>query len=188
MKRPVSLYSLAMRPDSTICMLIKEIKIRLREIIGGHYASVNSEAHISLFEFFATDLHYQSISNELKKALARLQSFEINFLKFDEFRHSNTFFVKPSEGSSENIIRYCEQIRGVFKSLWKSKRIIEYRGSSFKNPHMTVARRLTMEVLNLVMTLFTKFEGKFLCDAFVIRIFNPETRQSDESGVQLTLF
>ena len=200
MKTSVSLYSLAIRPDSAICLMVKEIKRLLRKLFGRHFGSANSEAHLSLFEFYATNSNYHIILNVLRKEIARLSSFEINFSKFDEFAGSNTFFISPSEKSSKSIIQHCKQIKPVFYDLKKSEQIIRYKDSSFKKPHMTVARQLTSELLNLAKESFIRFEGTFMCDAFVIRKFNPQIGQyevidslpmlgqSDESGVQLTLF
>ena len=122
MKRPVSVYSLAIRPDSAICLLVKEIKIRLRKLIGRHFGSANSEAHISLIEFIASDFDYRGILNALKIQVASLHSFEINFSKFDEFRHSKTFVISLSTTSSKKIIRHCEQIGPVFKNLKKTNK------------------------------------------------------------------
>ena len=65
---------------------------------------------------------------------------------------------------------------------------------------MSVGRKLTLELLELFKRLYTSFEGKFLCNEFVIRKLNPNTGQyevtdclplrgqSDGPGVQLTLF
>ncbi|MGX5855472.1 hypothetical protein ACWKW6_17590 [Dyadobacter jiangsuensis] len=52
MNQPIR-YIIAIRPRADIISEVKEMKLALKKAIGGFYNSVNSEAHITLFEFYA---------------------------------------------------------------------------------------------------------------------------------------
>jgi 2'-5' RNA ligase len=198
MEQPIR-YSIVIRPTEEIIGNVKEMKSALKQAIGGFFNSVNSEAHITLFEFHAYELDYPMLLEEFKKVVEGLNPLEIEFEGFNHFPTNGAFYIKPTSDSSRAIIDRCNQ----FKQECNSKLLKNYTEGwteLFARPHMSIGRRLQSDWIELAYSLFDEFDAKFSCEAITIRKFNENRRQFDvhdelpmlgngfSSDVQLNLF
>lgn len=171
-------YTLVISPSAQIIALVRALKERLGITIGAHFGSKNSLAHMTLFVFFATEENYPKILAEFKRLLAVLEPFELVFSGFDQFSENGTFYVKPTGESSESIKSLCKYIQSNFNQSLKKQSLERWKGS-FHTPHLSVARELSIDSLQIASKLFTEFEQSYLCDSFVIRRFNESRGQYD---------
>ncbi|MGG7662606.1 2'-5' RNA ligase family protein [Dyadobacter sp. BHUBP1] len=198
MDEPVR-YSIAIRPPKEIIDKVKGMKSELRAEVKGFFNSVNSEAHISLFEFHAYERDYPLLLKMFRSIVEGLHPFEIEFNGFNHFPTNGAFYVEPTPASSRAIIERCNQ----FKQNTNSKLLKDYTEGwteLFGKPHMSIGRRLSPEWIEIAYSLFQKYDAKFWCDSISVRRFNGDRRQFDvidtlpmlgkgsSSPVQLGLF
>ncbi|WP_353722059.1 2'-5' RNA ligase family protein [Dyadobacter sp. 676] len=177
MNQPIR-YIIAIRPPVDIIAEVKEMKQALKKAIGGFYNSVNSEAHITLFEFYAYDEHYPVMVKELTRAVGMLDPFELEFHGFNHFLASGAFYVHLTSHSSRSIIERCIRFRQVLSPEILSIHI-EGWTEMFDTPHMTIGRRLQPHWIDIAYSLFKDFNAKFWCDSLAIRKFNDDRKQFD---------
>lgn len=177
MNQPIR-YIIAIRPRADIISEVKEMKLALKKAIGGFYNSVNSEAHITLFEFYAFDEHYPALLEECARAARTLEPFELEFQGFHHFVKSGAFYVHLTGQSSYSIIERCIQFRQTFSPEILS---IHTEGwtDMFDTPHMTIGRRLQPHWIDIAYSLFKEFNARFWCDSLAIRKFNDDRKQFD---------
>lgn len=140
MNQPIR-YIIAIRPPAAIIAEVKEMKRALKKAVGGFYNSVNSEAHITLFEFYAYDEHYPALLNELARAVGMLAPFDLEFQGFNHFATTGAFYIQLTSESSKSVIEQCIQFR---QTLSPEILNIHTEGwtDMFETPHMTIGRRL----------------------------------------------
>jgi 2'-5' RNA ligase len=192
-------YSIVIRPSDDIISKVKEMKTSLKKAVGGFFNSVNSEAHISLFEFHAYEHDYPTLLKEFQKAAGSLHPFDIELNGFNHFPTSGAFYIKPANESSLGIVERSED----FKRECNSKLLRDFTEGwmdLFGTPHMSIGRRLKPEWMDIAYSLFQKFTAKFQCETITIRKFNEDRRQFDvidelpmlgkgtSSDVQMKLF
>lgn len=177
MSQPVR-YIIAIRPPADIIAEVRGMKLALKKAIGGFYNSVNSEAHITLFEFYALDEHYPALLEECTRAAGSLESFELEFKGFHHFSGSGAFYVHLTSESSSSVIDRCIQFRQTFSSEILS---IHTEGwtDMFETPHMTIGRRLQPHWIDIAYSLFKDFNAQFWCNSLAIRKFNDDRKQFD---------
>jgi len=198
MEEPIR-YSIAIRPTPKIINEVKGMKGDLKQAVGGFFNSVNSEAHISLFEFHAYERDYPLLLKMFKSVVEGLHPFEIEFKGFNHFPTNGAFYVEPTSASSSAIIERCNQ----FKRESNSKTLKDYTEGwteLFGKPHMSIGRKLPPEWIEKAYSLFKEYDAKFWCESIAIRKFNGDRRQFDvidtlpmlgkgsSSPVQLGLF
>lgn len=177
MEEPVR-YSIAIRPSQTIVDQVKGMKGDLKTAVGGFFNSVNSEAHISLFEFFAYERDYPLLLKMFRNIVEGLHPFEIEFNGFNHFPTNGAFYVPPTPASSEAIVERCNQ----FKREANSKILKDYTEGwteLFGKPHMSIGRRLSPEWIEIAYSLFKEYDAQFFCESIAVRKFNGERRQFD---------
>nr|WP_295927193.1 2'-5' RNA ligase family protein [uncultured Dyadobacter sp.] len=177
MNEPIR-YIIAIRPPADIIVEVKEMKLALRKAIGGFYNSVNSEAHITLFEFYAYDEHYPALLNELSRTIGMLAPFDLEFQGFNHFATTGSFYIQLISESSRSIIERCIQFRNTLSPEILS---IHTEGwtDMFDTPHMTIGRRLRADWIEIAYSLFNDFNKKFCCNSIAIRKFNDDRKQFD---------
>jgi len=165
-------YSLAIQPNEPVLSMVTEMKQLLNHKIG-HYGSVNSLAHISLFEFeLEEEKRYPIVLSYCKRIIAGLAPFYITFKGFGHFTNPTkkfTYYVKVEESVKE-IVSYCKQIKKGSPYTLIDK---------YKTPHMSIGRKLTQEKLGIASALLTDFYATDFCETFVIRKFNNQRGQYD---------
>jgi 2'-5' RNA ligase len=73
------------------------MKSALKQAIGGvFFNSVNSEAHITLFEFHAHERDYPALLKEFKEVVEGLDPLEIEFEGFNHFPTNGAFYIKSN--------------------------------------------------------------------------------------------
>lgn len=160
-------YWVGICPPKDIVDYVDILKLELKEKIGW-YHSVNSKAHITFFEFFNTGEKLAAIEYYLVEFCSNISPFEIRLSTINSFQKA--FCLFPDECSKGVLIP-------VMKQFQKGK---PFRpdGKSVE-PHMSIARLLTPEQINVAVELFSHrtFNSKFICDNLTIRKFNPEMGQ-----------
>ncbi len=171
-------YIIAIRPPAVMIAQVREMKLALRKAIGGFYNSVNSEAHITLFEFYAYDEHYPALLNKLSRAVGMLAPFDLEFQGFNHFATTGAFYIQLTNESSRSIIERCIQFRQTLSPEILS---IHTEGwtDMFETPHMTIGRRLRADWIETAYSLFDRFDAKFWCDSIAVRKFNDDRKQFD---------
>lgn len=177
MHQPIR-YIIAIRPPADIILEVKEMKLALKKAVGGFYNSVNSEAHITLFEFYALDEHYPALLEAFLKAASMLSPFELEFLGFNHFEESGAFYVQLTSESSKSVMERCIQFRQAFDPEMLE---IHTEGwtDMFDTPHMTIGRRLQPHSIETAYLLFEKYNIKYCCNSLAIRKFNDNRKQFD---------
>lgn len=198
MEEPVR-YSIAIRPSQEIIDNVKGMKSQLRAKVEGFFNSVNSEAHISLFEFHAYERDYPLLLKMFRSIAEGLDPLEIEFKGFNHFPTNGAFYVEPTSVSSKAIVERCNQ----FKRDANSKILKGYTEGwteLFGKPHMSIGRRLPPEWVDIAYSIFKEYDARFWCESIAVRKFNGERRQFDlidtlpmlgkgsSSPVQLGLF
>lgn len=165
--------------DEFLISLVQAGKKRaLKKAIGGFYNSVNSEAHITLFEFYAYDEQNPALLKELARAIGMLAPFDVEFQGFNHFATTGAFYIQLSSESSRSIIERCIRFRQTLSPEILS---IHTEGwtDMFDTPHMTIGRRLQPHSIETAYLLFKNFDAKFWCDSIAIRKFNDDRKQFD---------
>ncbi len=159
-------YSLVFQPCSRSMALVRHLKDALAGIIGW-YNSKNSEAHITILEFNATDAELTLIKRKLKQ-LADSERPDFVYLdKYDAFPQNGAFFIAPTAYSKD-------YLRDITKRFANS---LNVKNSASTNPHMSIARKLNQEKLAIALERFESISINFFCDRVVLRIFDEGSSQ-----------
>lgn len=163
------LYSIVISPPSEVLIQVDAHKNILADNIGW-YHSRNAKAHITILELMANDNEI-SVVEKFMTAFCKLNSsFDI---KFDGVRsYSNgAFFISPDKQSkiiTKNFMRNlqnCFPLKADFKS---------------SSPHMSIARKLNKQHVEIANFLFQNLTAAFHCDRIVLRKFNEDRQQFDD--------
>jgi len=168
------IYCLAIHPGKSTLSIFSEIKSKLRSGLGKYYGSVNSQAHMTLILFVASEEDYPQILEEFRRVLISLAPFDIDLKNFGDFSSaiSCIFYAKPAKASAIQIRKYCRIIEKKFDKTIK-KKCNDWQVRALISPHMTIARELTREEISLAYKLFANgFLHSFSCSSFAIRKFN----------------
>ena len=171
-------YIIAIRPPAVMIAQVREMKLALRKAIGGFYNSVNSEAHITLFEFYALDEHYPALLEEFTKAASMLSPFKLQYQGYNHFAESGAFYIQLTSESSRSIVERCIQFRNTLSPEILSI-YTEGWTDMFEIPHMTIGRRLRADWIETAYSLFKNYNAKFWCNSIAIRKFNDDRKQFD---------
>jgi len=177
---PTFLFSLAISPDPRIIGLVRDIKQLLQKRLGRSYRSVNSQAHITLFTFWATLDDYPGILAKIKAILAGLESFELKFSGFAFFppHPLRTFYIQLEELSGQKIIKCCDGIHSHVDTDFRKK--YSWNNEVKKSPHMSIGHELLeSEIPDCNHLAKRGFIDSSICNSFVIRRFNKSKGQYD---------
>lgn len=159
-------YSLAIYPSEAVIELIKSMKLDLAKEVGWFH-SKNSAAHITICNFTATDEEISAIKDQLNQLSDPIESFEIHLNGFGSYPNG-AFFIAPDENSNRLIIPV----------LTHFNESLHLRNMQINNePHISIARRLSRQQLDIARKMFTKIDVTFLCDHIVLRKFDDNLKQ-----------
>lgn len=163
------LYSIALSPSEAIISEVTEMKEKLNTKIGW-FNSKNSGAHITINQFLASEAELETVKTELMAICDTLQPIEVTFNEFGTYPSNGAFFIAPDAASTASL-------KILMKQIHESLQV----DTEFKNnePHMSIARRLTPEKLEIAKGLFPSVNLKYWCDSVVIRKFNDAKKQFD---------
>lgn len=182
-------YSIAFIPDSKTSEEVKKLKLQLADEIGW-YNSKNSLAHITICEFISTDKEIEIIKKKIARITKTFTPFQVLLNGFDSYPNG-AFYISPSENSKKGL-------KKIMKSLTSS--LIEKKMYKSNEPHLSIARKLSLEKLAIAHKLFQETELSFQCDKIFLRKFNPNIKQFEiinsfdfnsepcSEGIQGTLF
>lgn len=167
-----SLYSIAIHPTEDLIASIKLMKEELAAKIGW-FNSKNSIAHITINEFEAEEANIERITKELTQLCDALEPTEVRLDSFGSYPNNGAFFIAPDEVSKKNLKVIMKYINDGFRVTPKFKS---------SDPHLSIARRLTPEKIEIANRLFTTIAMHFVCNNVVIRKFNTERKQFEVVG------
>lgn len=181
-------YSVAIYPSEEIITLVRSMKFQLAEAIGWFH-SKNSTAHITVFEFKSPTKEIEIIKKQLTKLSDTLASFNVCFNKFGSYPNG-AFYIAPDEDSKKNL-------KTVMKQFHQSIKIPNSQKST--DPHLSIARKLTSENIEIATSLYSKPSINFNCCEVVLRIFDENIKQfvvtdvfpfkgNEKTSIQGTLF
>jgi 2'-5' RNA ligase len=159
-------YSIVLHPSEDIISKIKMMKETLSEKIGW-FNSKNSLAHITIGEFTATDIQLENIKKQLAKIGDSIQPLKVVLDHFGSYPNG-AFFIAPNPNSKEELIpimkRFHQEIR--FPIVHKST-----------DPHLSIARKLSAENLEMAFRMFPNIELEYRCEDVVLRRFDAAVKQ-----------
>lgn len=159
-------YSIAFIPNSEITNQVKTMKMELAEKIGW-FASKNALAHITICEFTLDSSAIENVKKKISRIANTLTPINVHLTIFGNYPNG-AFFIAPEENSKNSL----KILMKTFTSTLKIK-------NSYKSndPHLSIARKLNTEQLEIAASLFHKIDASFTCDAVFLRQFNPELKQ-----------
>jgi len=181
-------YSVAIYPSEEVIALVKGMKATLAEKVGWFH-SRNSVAHITICEFKASDAVLEKVKQQLARLCDGFEPTAIILNRFDSYPNG-AFFIAPDAVSKNNLKPIMKRINDtlLIKNLHKSD-----------DPHLSIARKLTAEQLNVAYQIFTLIDISFIAESVVLRKFNETIKQFEVTdtflfnsnptdGIQGTLF
>ncbi|MFW0739324.1 2'-5' RNA ligase family protein [Flavobacterium sp. T12S277] len=159
-------YSVVIHPSQEIIEAIKVMKELLAAEIGW-YNSKNSIAHITICEFSTDDSQIDKFRQRLLKVCNSYTPFQVLLDHFGSYE-SGAFFIAPNEESKKDL-------KPIMKKTQEALLLSNLKKSS--DPHISIGRKLTPEHLKTASQLFTTIAMDFLCEAIVLREFDPIKKQ-----------
>ncbi|WLD24028.1 2'-5' RNA ligase family protein [Flavobacterium dauae] len=160
-------YSVVFMPNLQTIEAVKQLKLLLSDKIGW-FNSKNSLAHFTIFEFFENDVKEDTFCLQLDRIASEIDSFNIKCDAFDWF-DNGVFYIKPNQISSAKMTELMKQ---VIKESIQIKKAI-----SNTNPHLSIARRLSPEKLEIAQQLFTNINLEFTVTNLTLRKFDESLKQ-----------
>lgn len=160
-------YSVVFHPSEDGIEVIKKIKLEFFNRIGW-YSSCNSVAHITIGGFKANENQLTKYRQQLFKIADTLTPVQIHLDHFDAYEESRAFFISPSENSKVDLKPMMKKIQEAL--------LISSKDRS-DDPHISIGRNLAPENIQIARDLFTTINMGFLCDAIILREFDPIKRQ-----------
>lgn len=160
-------YSIAIYPSQYVIDFIKQMKGELKIKIKW-YNSCNSVAHITICEFEIEESQIEKIKQKLYKICDSFTPFQVYLNGFGTYENSGAFFINPNKDSKEKLKPILKKIQETLKPLSLKKS---------DDPHMSIARRLTSEKLQIASEIFTTIDLYFLCREIVLRELDPVKKQ-----------
>ncbi|BDU26836.1 2'-5' RNA ligase family protein [Flavobacterium sp. GSB-24] len=160
-------YSVVFHPSQDGIEIIKKLKLELFNKIGW-YGSCNSVAHITIGGFKASENQLEKFIQKLSKIADTLIPIQIYLDHFDAYEESRAFFISPNEDSKVNLKPMMKKIQETL--------LISIKDRS-DDPHISIGRNLTPENIKIARDLFTTINMEFLCDAIILREFDPIKKQ-----------
>ncbi|KVV14941.1 2'-5' RNA ligase family protein [Flavobacterium sp. TAB 87] len=160
-------YSIVFMPSKVIIAEIKALKLQLAETIGW-FNSKNYLAHITICEFEVDDNQSARMATEIINACKYLQSKALVFDHFDCFEKNGAYFIAPNS-ESEDFLK---------KAMQTINKKISFKGKKTSSvPHLTIARKLSIENQAVANKLFQEINLSFLCKSVFLCRFDTEKKQ-----------
>lgn len=160
-------YSVVFMPDLQTIEAVKQMKLLLADKIGW-FNSKNSLAHFTVFEFFEDNFQEDKFCTQLNRIASEINPFNMQCDIFDWF-DNGAFYIKPNEISSTKM---SELMKQVLKESTQIKKTI-----TNTNPHLSIARRLSPEKLEIARQLFTDVNLEFAVTNLTLRKFDESLKQ-----------
>ncbi|RZK50347.1 MAG: 2'-5' RNA ligase family protein, partial [Pedobacter sp.] len=159
-------YSVVITPDDKGTVYVDGLKDELFSKIG-LYNSRRSKAHVTICEFFAGKQKLNAVIRKLKEIASFENPVHIKFDGVDSYPNG-AVFLKPTEATKaplkELMVRIQKQLN--IKNSYKSK-----------DPHMSIARKLSNDNVEIALKMFAEVKLDFNCTNIVLRKFNPDKKQ-----------
>jgi len=154
-------------PDLQTIETVKQMKLLLTQHIGW-FNSKNALAHFTIFEFFEDDIKEDTFCLQLDRIASEMNTFNVQCDAFDWF-DNGAFYIKPNEVSSTKMTELMKQ---VLKESTQIKKSI-----TNTNPHVSIARKLSPEKLEIAQQLFTNINLEFAVTNLTLRKFDESQKQ-----------
>lgn len=166
------MYSVVVYPNDAGKETVAKMKDALAAKLGRTYASRNSKAHVTICEFLAYPTELAIIMEYVKQFCRTAPKQDVRFSQVYSFH--TTCFIAPDDQSRD----YFKSLLKAFKKSFPfHRRLFGVKFSS--GAHVTIGRLLDSRQLETAGKLFNdrKADLRFQAEGFVIRKFNPETKQ-----------
>jgi len=160
-------YSVVFMPDLQTIEAVKQLKLLLADKIGW-FNSKNSLAHFTIFEFLDEENREDKFCLKLERIASEIDSFKVKCDAFDWF-DNGAFYIKPNTISSTKMTGLMTQ---VLKESTQIKKTI-----TNTNPHLSIARRLSPEKLEIAQQLFKTIDFEFTVTHLTLRKFDKNLKQ-----------
>ncbi|MDB5013944.1 MAG: 2-5 ligase [Daejeonella sp.] len=162
-------HSVVFIPPLPELTLVKEMKCKLHSKIG-RYVSCNSQAHITICEFEASEKELIPIKAKLSVLCDSEIPIEVHFNHINNYG-SKTIFIAPSVESKPQLKRL---MTGIQENLHALHRV---RWGKSTDPHMSIARGLDQEKSAIANSLFKTIDMTFCCDRIALRRLDHQIKQ-----------
>jgi 2'-5' RNA ligase len=159
-------YSVAIYPSQGVIDLVKSMKEQLANEIKWFH-SKNSVAHITICEFKISDTKIGIIKSKLNRICDTFNPFEVQLNQFGSYPNG-AFFITPNEISKS-------RLKPIMKKTQQALLIGNMKKSH--DPHISIARRLPPEHVEIASQIFTAIHIDFICDSIVLRQFDDTIKQ-----------
>lgn len=159
-------YSVAIHPTPELIAKIKGMKEQLANEIGWFH-SKNAIAHITICEFEADEKDIERVKKQLIRICDSITPVSVHLNGFGNFSNG-AFYINPDETSKANL--------APIMRLFHNALVVKTNHHS-DLPHISIARKLSIENLAKANQVFTLFEETFLCDGIVLRLLDLEIKQ-----------
>lgn len=159
-------YSIVFQPNHEIVMQLKQYKNMLADRIGWFH-SKNSLAHITIAEFNASDEQLPIFTKQLERIADSVDPFTVLLDHFSTYPNG-ALFIAPDLFSKEKLLP-------IMKRFNKETRFTLQHKSS--DPHLSIARKLTEEQLQVAEEIFIDCHIEFECSHIVLRKLDLDTKQ-----------
>lgn len=159
-------YSVVITPDDNGTAYVDGLKNELFSEIGW-YNSRGSKAHVTICEFTADEDELGLITRKLKEIASFEKPIDLNFEGVDSYPNG-AVFLKPTEANKAPLKELMDRIQQKIKikNSYKSK-----------DPHMSIARKLSNDKVEIALKMFAEAKLDFNCTNIVLRKFNPTEKQ-----------
>ncbi|MBK0368967.1 2'-5' RNA ligase family protein [Flavobacterium agrisoli] len=164
-----SKYSIVFMPDADWLEKITTMKFQLSDLIGW-YSSKNALGHITICEFEMEEKNFPLVLKKLSQICDSLSSKKVFFDHYEAFESNGTFFIAPSSESKKYL---SDLMKRINQSI-----LIKDKFTS-NTPHLSIARKLTSEQMQVAFQTFQKISMEFHLKSLYVRRFNKSRKQYD---------
>lgn len=157
-------YSIVIHPDFSFIEKFARFKDTLYKKVG-KYGSRNSDAHITILEFLATEKELLNIIQKISK----ISQKEVPFSSvFNKVVYTTTLFFSPDKVSIEKFTPLLNNVRLRIGGI-----------PNRSKAHLTVGRKLKSKQIKDSQGLFENEKFDFTCNQLALRKWNDKTGQFD---------
>ncbi|RBQ11573.1 2'-5' RNA ligase family protein [Pedobacter miscanthi] len=164
-----ALYSIVVYPQKEV---INDVKI-LKDVLAAKivkYASRNSEAHITIIEFWADQYELEFYKKRIEKICRSQRPQEVTFDSLSLSKFSHAIVLLPDDSSKY----YLNDLLKNFRNGLKTNHTVN--GTS---AHISIGRELSLAQIDKAQNLYDNINLEFNCDTIAIREFNKSKGQFD---------
>lgn len=167
-----SVYSVIIRPNESVIVLVRKWKEELRKSIGRNYAGCHSEAHVSITNFVCNEQGLGYWENYIQSFCKVNSSFDMRFNRWGFYPQHKRGVVclLPDQQSSMTLVPLMK--------LFNKNAPLSNPGATHQ-PHISIGRELSDDEVAKAEGLWSNkdLDIVFPADGLTIRKFDPQRLQ-----------